>query len=172
MRATSGKRGGLPCPFENRKKCPYFGKKGSYYVHLWVKFSIQNLVLNRSALVPQTSRPLPWKISSCAPALRYYSFCKMLHHQCLTVFWIRLCLDSCSVVCTVTLCYVLPQTHSEFWNIQHHVFVCFLFSFCFVLLVLFVVVFFFCCCCCCYYMPAYSIIFSVIIAYSGILRQN
>ena len=34
------------------------------------------------------------------------------------VSWIRLCLDYCSLICTVTLCYVLHQTHSEFWHIQ------------------------------------------------------
>ena len=28
------------------------------------------------------------------------------------------CLDNCSVICKVTLCYVLHQTHSEFWYIK------------------------------------------------------
>ena len=46
----------------------------------------------------------------------------MLHLKCLTVFWIRLCLDNCSVIFTVTLCHVLHQTHSEFWHIQHPAF--------------------------------------------------
>ena len=46
----------------------------------------------------------------------------MLHLKCLTVFWIRICLDNCSVICTMTLCYALYQTHSEFWHIQHSVF--------------------------------------------------
>ena len=32
------------------------------------------------------------------------------------------CLYNCSVICTVTLCYVFHQTHSEFWRIQHSVF--------------------------------------------------
>ena len=60
MRASrgGGERGGLPCSFENRKKCPDFGKEGPYCVHLWDKFSIENVVLNRSALVPQTPSPL------------------------------------------------------------------------------------------------------------------
>ena len=31
--------------------------------------------------------PLPQKISGCAPALRHYSFCTVLHLKCLTVFW-------------------------------------------------------------------------------------
>ena len=34
--------------FENRKKCPDFGKKGSNCVHLWVNFSIENIVLRVS----------------------------------------------------------------------------------------------------------------------------
>ena len=29
------------------------------------------------------------------------------------------CLGNCSVICTVTSCYVLHQTYSEFWHIQH-----------------------------------------------------
>ena len=66
---------------------------------------------------------LPCKISGCAPTLRHYSFCKTLHFfKCFTMFWIRLCLNNCSVNCTVILCYVLHQTHSEFWHIQHSVF--------------------------------------------------
>ena len=40
----------------------------------------------------------------------------------MTVFWIHLCLDNCSAICTVVLCYVLHQTHSEFWYIQHFIF--------------------------------------------------
>ena len=43
------------------------------------------------------------------PALRHYSFCKKLRFKSLKVFWIRLYLDNCSVICTVALCYILPQ---------------------------------------------------------------
>ena len=50
-----------------------------------------------------------------------------------------LCLDNCSEICTVTLCCVLHQTHSEFWHIHR----CFF-----------------------RYMLAYSIIFNAIEAYS------
>ena len=67
----------------------------------------------------------------------------MLHLKCLTVFWTCLCLYNSSVICTVTLYFVLPQTHSEFWHIQHSVF----------------------------FSIAYSIIFSIIKAYSLILRH-
>ena len=66
--------------------------------------------------------PFPRIISGCGPALRHYSFCKTLHLNCLIVFWIRLCLDNYSVICTVISCYVLHQTHSELWHIQHSVF--------------------------------------------------
>ena len=52
-------------------------------------------------------------------ALSWYSFCKTLHLKCLTVFWIRLCLNHSSLICTVTFCYVLDQLHSKFWHIQH-----------------------------------------------------
>ena len=48
-------------------------------------------------------------------------FCKMLHCKCLTLFWTCVNLSNCSVICTVT-CYVLHQTHSEFWHIQLSVF--------------------------------------------------
>ena len=37
-----------PALFGNRKKCPDFGKKGPDCVYLWVKFSIQNIVLRVS----------------------------------------------------------------------------------------------------------------------------
>ena len=67
-------------------------------------------------------QPLSWKISGWAPALRYYSFCKTLHLKCLAVFWMRVCLDNCSVICKVTWCYVLHETHPEFCHIQHSVF--------------------------------------------------
>ena len=46
-------------------------------------------------LIPRTS-PVP-KISGCAPVLRHYSFCKTFQLKCLTVFWIRLYLNSWSV---------------------------------------------------------------------------
>ena len=52
-----------------------------------------------------------------AIALSHYSYCKTLHLKCLTVPRIRLCFDNCSVISTVTLCYVLHQTHSESWHI-------------------------------------------------------
>ena len=83
------------------------------YVHLWVKFFIQNLVVRVSSrkknkmfpcgaffLVflrkclfkyPSSTKPLlPWKMSRCLPAPSHYSFCKTLHLKYLTVFWIRL----------------------------------------------------------------------------------
>ena len=35
----------LPCSFWNPKKCPDFGKNGPDCVHLWIKFTIYNVVL-------------------------------------------------------------------------------------------------------------------------------
>ena len=65
--------------------------------------------------------PIWWRISGCAPALRHYSFSKTLHLKWLTVLWIRLFLDNCSVICTVTLCYILHETHWEFSHIHYSV---------------------------------------------------
>ena len=45
MRATRGRGEASPSLIANRKKCPDFGKKGPDCVHLWVKFSIQNVAL-------------------------------------------------------------------------------------------------------------------------------
>ena len=43
--AQIGGRGkASPALFENRKKCPDLAKKGPDCAHLWVKFSIQNVV--------------------------------------------------------------------------------------------------------------------------------
>ena len=97
---------------------PEFGKKCPDYVHFWIKFWIQNVLMRAScrkyfktfhfgslflvflikcfSKCPSSAKPpLPWKIPGCMPALRYYSFCKMLHIRCFTIFWIRLCLDYC-----------------------------------------------------------------------------
>ena len=47
--AQLGRRGETsPALFENRKKPPGFRKKGTDCIHLWVKFSIQNVVLRVS----------------------------------------------------------------------------------------------------------------------------
>ena len=97
----------------------------------WVKFSIQNVVLRVSwrktpkcfaagplflvfltkclskywsTPVPQPPPPpLPWQIYGCEPAPKDYSFCKTLNLKCLAMFWIRLCLVNCSVICIVIL---------------------------------------------------------------------
>ena len=101
--------------------------------NIWVKFSIENieggftvepfflvfLTKCLSKCLSSMKPPMPWKISGCVPALRHCSFCQTFHFKSMTVFWICLCFDNYSVICTVTLCYVLHQTHSEFWHIQH-----------------------------------------------------
>ena len=113
-------RGNASSPFsffenwKNWKKFPGFSKKGPDCVHLWVKFSIQNVLLRVSRR--ENSKMFPYRasflvflkhcLSKCptpsppptchtcknsgwAPALRH-SFCKMLHLKCLTMFWIQL----------------------------------------------------------------------------------
>ena len=90
------------------------------------------LVFDKNVYRSAEFHPLLWKIYGYAPALRYYSFCKTLYLKHFIVIWIRLCLDNCSVICVVTLCYVLHQTRC---------------------------------------MQAYSSIFSIIKAYSCILRH-
>ena len=52
-------------------------------------------------------------VDAYSTTIRHFSFCKMLHLTCLTMFKIRLFLDNCLVISTVTLCYVLHQTHSD-----------------------------------------------------------
>ena len=129
---TRGEEGGLVC----------FGKKYPDSVHPWIKFFFQNVVLRvsrRKKCFPagtfflvflkkclskchsSKKPPLPWKISGCSPALRHYLSCRTLHIKCLTKFWIRLCLNNCSVFCTLTLCRtVFIQVYASiFKHIQH-----------------------------------------------------
>ena len=111
----------FPALLEN----PDAGKKDPDCVHLWVKFSIQNVVLRVSGrknskifswgdffpciltkclskYSPSTKPPLPlpWRISGSALALKNYSFWKTFHFKGLTGLWIRLFLDNWSVICT------------------------------------------------------------------------
>ena len=94
-RAQLGEEGKPPLPFfENRRKCLEFGlkKKSRDCVHLWVKFSIQNIVLTvprrkNSQIFPcevfflvltkclskypsSTNLPFPEKKNCCASAHR------------------------------------------------------------------------------------------------------
>ena len=92
-----------PALFENRKKCPDFGKKGPDCIHVGVKFSIQNINLRvsrrkNSKIFPFFLVLLMKCLSKCpkppSPALKlfwfrictHYSFCKTLNLKCLTVF--------------------------------------------------------------------------------------
>ena len=82
-----------PVLFQKPKNSPNFAKKYPDCVHLWVKFSFQNVLivswrkkLQNDSLQPllakcssSTKPPLPWINSSCVPALRHYFFYKMLH---------------------------------------------------------------------------------------------
>ena len=58
-----GRRGEVsPALFENKKKCPDCGKRGTDCVHHWVKFSTQNVVL-------RVSRRKNVKMFSCGDSL-------------------------------------------------------------------------------------------------------
>ena len=67
--------------------------------------------------------------STTSPALKNF-WCHTCNQElfflqnasCLTVFSIQIYLDNCSVMCTVTLCYVLRQTYPVFWHIQYSIF--------------------------------------------------
>ena len=52
-RATRGAGGGRPRRlfFENLKQCPDFGKKGRDFIHPWVRFSVQGIVLRVSRIL-------------------------------------------------------------------------------------------------------------------------
>ena len=89
------------CSFKNiwEKKLQNISLRGLFFLCFW-------LSVYWSALAPQTSLP----------------FCKTFHLRRLAVFWIRLCLDNCSVIFILTFCYVLHPTHLDFWHIQHSIF--------------------------------------------------
>ena len=65
--------------------------------------------------------PLPWKFSDCTPALRHYFFAK---HSILNVWQCSeyTFLNNCSVICPVTLGYVLHLAHSKFWHNQNSIY--------------------------------------------------
>ena len=82
--------------FRKSKKVSWFWKKDLSFVHLWVV--------------------------CCPPVLKNY-FCKTFHLKCLTVFWICLCLNNCSIVFIVMILVNVPyQTYSEFCQIQNSVY--------------------------------------------------
>ena len=102
-----GAREVFPALFENPKQRSCFGNEGPDCVY-W------------SALVPQ------------APPTQKKNLVEHLHSG-IIIFTkhsiLNVCqsseyssINNCSVILTVTLCYVLHQTHSEFWRIHHAVF--------------------------------------------------
>ena len=86
--------------------CPRVSTRKNSSGAFFLLFLAKCLLKCSSSMKP----PLSWKIFVCTPALRHYLFCKIPHLKCLTMFWIDLCLDNCSVICIVTLCYVLHHT--------------------------------------------------------------
>ena len=73
-----------------------------------------------------TKPTLPRKISDGATALMHYSFCKTLRLKCLTVFWMRLCLNSCYIqnsaysdICRYIQTYSASLRHIHaYWDIK------------------------------------------------------
>ena len=87
---NKGGKGRLPLLFLKIRKVSWFWKERRW---LWSAFAF---IEGRSS--PTT--PI--------------AFCKTLYFKCLTVFWIRLCLNNCSRICTVTLCiYCIRHIHNS-----------------------------------------------------------
>ena len=133
----------FPAHFWKSKKVPWFWKTiDPNSDHLWVKFIIQNVVLivykrkiskmsfflcfwrnvYRSALVPRNlSYPEKFLVMRLHSGIILFAKRSILNlWQCSEY----VCLDHCSVICTVNLCYALHQTHSECWHIQNTVYYC------------------------------------------------
>ena len=90
-RSNRGKRGGRPCAFSKSKKCPNFGKKSADSLDLWVKLSMQHVVLR--VFRRKNSNMFPCAASfSCVFDEMLIEVPKFPYPPCLTVFWIRLCL--------------------------------------------------------------------------------
>ena len=88
---TKEGKGGFPLLFLKIRKVSWFWKERPW---LWSAFAF---IEGRSS--PTT--PI--------------AFCKTLYFKCLTVFWIRLCLNNCSRICTLTLCiYCIRHIHNSF----------------------------------------------------------
>ena len=130
---TRGRGEASPVLFENWKWCPEHGEKspdcfnifscGTSFCCIFGIFScVFDMFLKCLLPCPSSTIPPPVLSPTPYPEKFHFSFCKTLHLKFLTVFWIRLCFDNCSVICTVTLCYIKQQTHSEFWYIQYFFF--------------------------------------------------
>ena len=158
-----------PALFKNQKSALIF-KRMALVMSIWVKFSIQNVILRVSRKKSPKSFPLVslflvflticlskcFTLTNLSPPplpLWHEKFLVTHPHTGIILFAkccilnVRqcseyVCLDNCSIICTMTLCYLLHQTYSEFWHIQRSVF----------------------------YMPAYSNIFSFIETYSHIVK--
>ena len=79
-------------------------------------------IVHQSTVVPK-NLPCPKSFWLCNCTKAPF-FCKTLYLNCLKVFWIRLCLSNCSVICTVTLWCKLFQPPSEYWHIQSSIYSC------------------------------------------------
>ena len=88
----------------------------------WRNVCQRALLLQSLHPPPPPPHPQHWKIYGFAPAFRHCSFCKTLYLKRLTVFWIHICLNNCSIICTITLCYVLHRhIKNSFSGICQHI---------------------------------------------------
>ena len=106
-----------------------------WYVHLWLKFSFK--IYLQENLEEETGKYFSsapfflffWRcVYQSTPFLRNLpcpdKFLVVRQHSGITLFkCLTVCfsLYSWSVICAVTLCYVLHQAHSEFWHIQNSI---------------------------------------------------
>ena len=77
-RNQGGERRSSPPLFENRKKCPEFGKKSPDCIHHWVEFSIQDVVLRVFRI--KNSKTFPCGASF--PCVFEEMFFKVQYSQC------------------------------------------------------------------------------------------
>ena len=120
-RTSRAEGGGGGAFFENRKRFPDFGKKDPDCVHLW--FPIQNVVLRVSRR--KNSKMLKPRLPEKYLVARLHSGIILLAKRSILNIWQcseDVCLNNCSVICTVTLSYVLHQAYTEFWIIQNSVY--------------------------------------------------
>ena len=101
-----------------------FLSKSSFFLgYLWAIFSC--VFYKMFFEFPQFHNPLPplshenFLVKHLHPGIILFAKHSILNIWQSTEY---VCFDSCFVICTVILCNILPQTHSELWHIHELVF--------------------------------------------------
>ena len=84
-----------PALFENQNKCPDFGKKDPDCAYLWVKFSIQNVVLRVSW--KKNSKMFPYEVPFSCIVDKMFIEVAYFHNSpspTLKKFWLRICIQT------------------------------------------------------------------------------